>query len=197
MIDKEIERFLDELYLTILAASFSFDIWFFLREKGNIKRYSNVMRFYPLFFNSTRVAHFISIFIHLYRLLETRKDTISFPNLVKMTLDKSLLGKVKIEKLKDSIKKIKPFWVNISNIRSYTIVHINKDIDSNQLFNNFRITPNEIKDFIEKSKELYYDFCKVLNIENKCLNFKAVFDTKRMLDNLKKLQEKGIALTID
>ena len=61
-------------------------------------------------------AHFVAMIIALYRLFETRNDTINIPQLVGFFENEGSFPHKEIQRFKSEIKKIKPLWIKVSGI---------------------------------------------------------------------------------
>ncbi len=77
---ERIDSYIKSLRDSIIAAEHNHDIWWIYKNKDTRPKYLDVMNSYLSFFQTSIHAHFVAMVIVLYRLYETRRDTISLPN---------------------------------------------------------------------------------------------------------------------
>src|SRR4030095_7155848 len=117
------ENYIKPLALIIRSASFHFDIWWVYKEKNSSSKYLEVLREYPQFFNNSLEAHFLAMVVELYKLFETRKDTVNFPTLIGVIRQDKLLDKKLLGEVESSLTALKPIWVKITVLRSELFAH--------------------------------------------------------------------------
>jgi hypothetical protein len=182
----EISYYISELRHTIKVASWNYEIWWIYSYQESRNKYIKVLNNYTLFFQTSIHAHFVALVVALYRLFETRTDTVNFTQLMKIIKRKQLIEADGIEQIEKDIENLKPIWVKISIIRNEVFAHRNFDL-TNQTFQKAGITPTDIKAFLELSKELCNKITRTLDNSTHAFNLSAVDDTESLLDDLKKL----------
>ena len=80
----QIEQYVKEVQHTCLVAGLNYEIWWTYKEKKSRKRFVDILNKYPLFFQTSLHAHFVAMIVALYRLFETRQDTVNFSGLIKL-----------------------------------------------------------------------------------------------------------------
>ena len=78
----EILQNVKELQNALTVAGLNYEIWWVYKEKESRKRFVDTLNTYPLFFQTSLHAHFVAMIVSLYRLFETRNDTINIPQLI-------------------------------------------------------------------------------------------------------------------
>ena len=100
--DNEIKNHIKNLQDTIITAYHNYEIWWIYKSKDTRPIYLDVMNKYLAFFSTSIHAHFVAMIVALYRLYETRKDTINIPGLIKLIKEGGYLRevhKVKIDNM--------------------------------------------------------------------------------------------------
>ena len=190
MTKKKLEWWLDEIYQSIITVSLNFDIWWCFREKENWDKYLSLFRRYPLYFRTSRQSHFRSTIIILYRLFENKSNTINFPHFLKAISGKNLLKDSDIQNIQNLIEEAKPTWKKIAKIRSGVSAHLSNKCDTDEIFQKAKINPNQIKDLIEQSKNIYNSLATHLGFSEKSFIWSATRTTKQLLDKLMSQQNK-------
>jgi hypothetical protein len=185
----EAEKYITALANTIESASLHFDIWWVYKEQESRLKYVDTLNNYLNFFQTSLQAHFISIVIELYKIFETRKETINFSRLIKLIARDNLLEPDTLSKIQANKKVIKDLWRKIAILRSELFAHISIDLSYNEIFQKADITPNQLKDLIEKSKNLLNQILESLDKNTYSFELEATEDTVRVLENLKHIKK--------
>jgi hypothetical protein len=180
----EARKFIKAIANTITSASLHFDIWWVYKEKDSRAKYVDILNEYLNFFQTSLQAHFLSAVVELYKLFETRNDTISFPRLIKLLNDNSLLDLEVQEKMEGEIKSLKVLWKKVAVLRSELFAHTSIDLSYREVFKKAEISPNNMRDLIERSKKLLNQISKGLERNTYIFNIKATGDTIRVLEDL-------------
>jgi hypothetical protein len=71
------DRFIRELQNTVMVAESNFEIWWVYKDVETRRKYIQSMNRYSEFFRASIHAHFVANVIALYRLYESRHDSIN------------------------------------------------------------------------------------------------------------------------
>ena len=181
------KKYITDLANTIESASLHFDIWWVYKKSR--AKYVDTLNNYLNFFQTSLQAHFMSIVVELYKLFETRKDSINFSGLIKLIEKNNLLEPDTLSKTLSDKKVIEDLWKKIAILRSELFAHTRIDLSYNEIFKKAEITPNQIRDLIEKSKNLLNQISESLDKNSYPFELKATEDTVRILENLKNFKE--------
>jgi hypothetical protein len=177
-----VARNLDEVKEAVDDASRNFDIWWVYRAKGSHEQYVDVLNQYPLFFETAIHAHFVALFIALYRVFETRPDTMNVSGVLGL-LQRHLSGQEK-HQVDDLIKKAKPLWVKVAIVRSEVFAHRSKTLTVEKSLDKAKLSPNELRELIGLCKKIVN--CLSHSFDRSSFAFPdAEGDTRRLLDVLK------------
>jgi len=180
------ENYIKPLALIIRSASFHFDIWWVYKEKNSRSKYLEVLREYPQFFNNSLEAHFLAMVVELYKLFETRKDTVNFPTLIGVIRQDKLLDKKLLGEVESSLTALKPIWVKITVLRSELFAHTALAGLYQKGFQKANVTPKHIKDLIEGAKKLLNLISDGVDRNTYSFEQQATTATVRILDGLNK-----------
>ena len=141
---------------------------------------------YPEFFNNSLQAHFLVIVVELYKLFETRKNTVNFPRLISVMRQHKLLDKKLLGEVESLLVALKPIWVKISVLRSELFAHTSFSGLQQKGFQKANVTPKQIKDLIEGAKRLLNLISKGVDKNTYLFEQQATTATVRVLDALNK-----------
>ena len=154
--NNKVDKYIEGLHHTLNVAEYNHEIWWTYKEKKYRKLFLSAEEDYPLFFQTSLHAHFIAMVVALYRLFETRDDTINIPNLLKLLEDARKIKPKEINGFKRRIERIKPLWIKIAILRNKVFGHSTNNLNINP-WNEARISRNDIKKLIKRSKKLLND----------------------------------------
>lgn len=189
---EKIEQHVRELRNAVIVAELNYEIWWIYKEKQSRKRFVDTLNAYPLFFQTSLHAHFVAMIIALYRLFETRNDTINMPKLVSLFENEGSFPHKEIQRFKSEIKKIKPLWIKVSILRNNLFVHKSNALDNDDIWKKARVTPNDFKKLIDESKRVINEITSVWDRSGHAFNLSATEDTLELLDDLKRLNEERL-----
>jgi len=186
-----IEKYVEEIANIIMAAQLNYEIWWIYKEQNNRNRFVDTLNVYHIFFFNSIHAHFGAMIIALYKLFETRKDTVNIPKLIDLIENEESISAIEIIRFKDEINKIKPSWKKICIIRNNLFAHKTDNFDQDDIFKIANVAPNEFKEIIDKSINLINGITYILDEPIYVFNISASQDTIRLLNDLKQLNEKN------
>ena len=128
--------------------------------------------------------------IALYRLYETRRDTISFPQLLKLLGSDHSLSDDAINRVHELMQEAKPIWIKIGIIRSEVFAHLNNQRDIEESFKKADLKYRYFKDLIELSKTIINVITHDYDRSTHAFNLSAEFDTKALLTDLSAFRNK-------
>lgn len=190
--DKKITQKVKELQNALTVAGLNYEIWWVYKEKESRKRYVNTLNNYPLFFQTSLHAHFVAMIVSLYRLYETRRDTINIPQLIKLFKDEGSIPPQEIKRLESEIRKMKPLWVKVSVLRNKMFGHRSNALDHDGVWKEASVTPNQFKSLIEDSKRILNEMTSLWNRSGHAFNLSATKDVQDLLEDLKRLNEQKL-----
>jgi hypothetical protein len=188
----EIERHVKELQHAIVIAKLNYEIWWLYKGKQNRKRFVDVLNDYPLFFQTSLHAHFVAMIIALYRLCETRKDTINLLQLVRLLRKDSTLPVQEIKSMESDIARMKPLWQKVSILRNDMFGHQSNKFDDDTVWKKASVTSNQFKKLIHDSEDVLNRITHVWAKSTHVFNLSATSDAERLLADLKWLNEKKL-----
>ena len=192
----DIKHFIRNLQHTLMVAEHNYNIYWIYKGAETQPIYVDSMNHYIGFFYISMHAHFVACIIALYRLFETRQDSISFTRLLKVLGPEFFTGLP--QDFGQRLDRSKAIWIKIAILRNNVFGHQNADSSGLDLFQQARINCDEIKEIIQLSKNLICDisskyfgqiFSCDLNFEKNDLN--SELDTIRMLKDLNILAGKS------
>ena len=187
--NSEIQNSVQELQQAITASRLNYEIWWIYKEKENRKCYVDILNTYPLFFQTSLHAHFVAMIVSLYRLYETRKDTVNLPQLIKLLKTQDSIPNEKLERIEFEIKKIKPLWVKVSVLRNKMFGHRSNVLDHGAIWKEAKVKPDQLKQLIDESKRILNEITLLWNRSPDDFNRSSTEDTLNLLKDLKQLRE--------
>ncbi len=185
---------LDELFQIIFDARANYEIWWIYISKEGRKEYFKIFLHYKEFFETSGYAYISMVAVSLYKLFETRDDTVNFKNIMNDALRLNIVDDADIQKLTPTIEKAKTIWIKINQLRSYLFAHRAKELTVEEIYKNANITPDEIKELTDLSLEiLNYIALKAGQKERKFEGF-TLRDTHRLFKTLMNSYSKSEAL---
>ncbi len=182
----KVDFYIQELRNMILSAYFNYDIWWVYKEKNERERYIDILNRYQFFFRTSIHAHFVSLVVALYMLLECREDTVNIPNLVKILEENAKLQNNSLVRIEEEIGRVKPLWTKIAILRSNIFAHRKNEDSAEELFAIAKITPDEIKELVESLGNILNGVTKDLNESTYFFHFSnAANNLRDLLDHLK------------
>jgi len=133
----------------------------------------------------------LSVVVELYKLFETRKDTINFPRLIKLLNENNLLAPDILKQIDAEKRSLKVLWKKIAILRSELFAHTSIDLSYSEVFKKAGITPNNIRELIERSKRFLNQISEGLERNTYIFDFEATEDTVRVLEDLKSIINKS------
>jgi len=195
---KSIDSHIKSLRDTIIVAEHNHDIWWIYKSKDTRPKFIDVMNSYLSFFQTFIHAHFVAMLIALYRLYETRHDTISLPQLLKVLNRNHPLSDSAMNRVTELMQKTKPIWIKVGIIRSEVFAHLNDERSTEESFKKADLKYRQFKELIELSKTIINVITQDYDRSTHAFNLSAEFDTKALLTGLLSFhnQKKGNKLTL-
>ena len=185
-----IDNYISELCHTTIVAWLNYEIWWVYKSKDTRPVYVDVMNKYPLFFQTSIHAHFVALVVALYRLYETRDDTFNIPSLLKTLRNESRLPEATLDLLEGIYKnEAKPLWIKVNILRNKAFGHRSVAHTVEEVFEEAKVTPNELRDLVEVTKKLLNKLTYSWNKNVHAFNLRSREDTLRLLNDLKKMHK--------
>lgn len=184
----KIQNSVQELQRTITVSRLNYEIWRIYQEKEN----RAILEIYSLFFKTSLHAHFVAMIVSLYRLYETRKDTVNLPQLIKLLKIKGSIPNPEFKRIESEIKKIKPLWIKVSVLRNYMFAHRSNALDYDKIFKKAKVKPCQLKQLIDESKRILNEITLLWNRSSLGSGLSSTKDTVNLLEDLKQLNERKL-----
>ena len=185
-----IQQHVKELQNALTIAGLNYEIWWLYKEKESRKRFVDTLNSYPLFFQTSLHAHFVAMIIALYKLFETRPDTVNIPKLIELLEREGSIPQTVIQRIRSEIKQIKPLWVKISILRNNLFGHRSNALDNEDIWKKANVTPNELKRLIVDAKWILNEITSTWDRSSHAFNLSATEDALQLLEDLKRLKER-------
>lgn len=183
----DVNFFISELRHSVTTASLNYDIWRVYNGEETRPKYIGVMNRYNLFFHTSLHAHFVALLIALYRIYETRKDTCNIPTLLQHLRDQEKIDPEEIECFYEIYDKAKPLWIKVSVLRNMAFGHRSNALTTAEIFQKAKVTPNELRNLVDLTKELLNAVSTVAIKNSHAFNLEATSPTVDLLENLGKM----------
>src|SRR5579862_3127784 len=144
---------LDELAHAVNQASLCFDVWWVCAGEGR-EQYLRAINKFPTFFSTSIHAHFVAFLVALYRLFETRRDTLNVGRVVTLLKEDQAITDHQLSKLEALLTQARPLWRKITIVRSDVFAHQKENATIEQSFKKAKLTPNEVRHLIDLSKAI-------------------------------------------
>ena len=137
----------------------NFSYWFWWKLVGpDRSQYIKIMNRYRVFFSTLIRALFNTLIISLFKLYDTRRDTVNLNRVLKdIKRDKKLSPK-ELSKVEKNYEKAIYFWKKVKTLRHEYFAHLKFDYDEKSLYENAGIAPDEFKELIDLSMEVFNAF---------------------------------------
>ena len=100
--------YLEATWKMLLNAGMSFRIWWVFRNSEDAPQWNETVNEFPAFFAPTVRSHLVTFVISLGNLLDTKKGTISFPNLINLAKRDGRVSPHDLEKAEQQLAKMDP-----------------------------------------------------------------------------------------
>ncbi len=187
--EEVIQQHVKELQNALIIAGWNYEIWSLYKEKGSRKRFVDTLNAYPLFFQTSLHAHFVAMIVALYRLFETRSDTVNIPQLIELLEKQGSIPQKEIRRIQSEIRQIKPLWVKVSVLRNKLFGHRSNTLDNEDIWDEASVAPDELKELIDASQRILNEITSVWDRSSHAFNLSATEDTLQLLEDLKRLNE--------
>jgi len=127
-------KYIEELQHTAVVAALNYEIWWTYKEKESRAKYVNTMNLYTLFFQTSIHAHFVALLIALYRLYETRDDTLNVPGLLALLEKCDDFPCHALAELKQHCDEAKKLWIKVCILRNKAFGHRSKKYSVTDVF---------------------------------------------------------------
>ena len=180
----KVESHIKNLWDTVIAAEHNHDIWWIYKSKDTRPKYLNTMNRYLSFFTTSIHAHFVAMIIALYRLYETRRDTINIPRLINFLEKHHPLSEDAADRINEMMAEAKPIWIKVGIIRSEVFAHLTNERKIDEAFKKAEIKYRQFKELIELSKKITNAIGQDYNRNTHAFNLGSKADTISLLSDL-------------
>jgi len=174
------EEKLEILKKDLAEARISYDIWRELTNIDNEESYEQTMEKYSEFFRSVIRCQFQNIIIILYRVFETRNETVNFPKLIEQMLKDNQLTELEQNKLKEIENQTKQHWHKVCKIRSEIYAHRSSEKKAK-----LSLSPNNIIELMNSFESIFNELYYILIKKTFHFEFIDWVETKQLMLKLK------------
>jgi hypothetical protein len=175
---------LSELRRGITVAALNHEVWWTYRNKDTPCELLKAMGPYNRFFATAMHAHFVTLFVSLYWLYETRDDTYNIPHFLKCLKKHKKLAPELLARLDGLHKDAKQLWKKVSKLRSEAISHRSIKLSSEELFAKANLSSAELRRLIEQTEQLLNAVSQAIDRSAHAFNTGAKEDFVRLLKDL-------------
>lgn len=150
---EDVQSRLDAISDTLANASTCFDVWREMQDGRKRELYEPVVAEYPIFFETTIVAHLVAMSTLLYSVLETRRNTHNIPGLIRAMSGVNLTGNALLS-LEEDVASLRPIWAKVARIRNEAFGHRSNSRSPLQVFSEIQLHPDEVGQLVRQLKEL-------------------------------------------
>ncbi len=126
------------------------------------RRYVDVLNRYPVFSQTSIHAHFVALLVALYRVYETRRDTINLAQLLRLLRDSGKIDAVKLEEAKRECEDAKQLWVKVAILRNEAFGHQRNDTNIEEVFRKAGVKPLEVKELVDRTQHIVNKLSRAL-----------------------------------
>jgi len=186
---QEIQKYIDDLRHTIMVAGLNYEVWWTYKERESRKKYVDTMNHYTMFFQVSIHAHFVAMLVALYRLYETRRDTVNIPDFIRILEKNACIPQVALNRIRQLYQDAHRLWVKVSILRNEAFGHRSNKYSVSEVFQKAGVKPNELKDLIERTKKLLNKITYELDRSVYAFNLEVADDINRILKDLRQFRE--------
>lgn len=187
--DSEIDDYIKDLHHAVTVAGLNYEIWWTYVEKEYRAKYVDAMNRYSLFFQTSIHAHFAAFVIALYCLYETNERTVNVPGLLRIMKDKHPLSLQTEQNVEELVQKAQPLFQKVAILRNNVFGHRSAKLSTREAFAKARITPDQLKDMLNTTKDLMNEITREWNQSTHAFNLGSGESIVRLLDDLVTLGE--------
>lgn len=177
----EAEESSNAIFDALVNASTCFDIWSELQNGAKRYEYEPVVSNYPVFFETTIIAHLIAMSTLLYSVGEKRNDTHNIPGFLKLAKQIKPNDDLLLE-LERQVAGVKPLWIKLSRIRNEMFAHRKAGQNPINLFADIQLRPEEISIVIQTYKSVLSEACKLLSTRiSLAVELEAASETEQLM----------------
>jgi len=159
---QQAEEASNAIFDVLVNASTCFDIWSELQNGNKRREYEPVVESYPIFFETTVIAHLIAISTLLYSVGETRDDTHNIHGYFKLAKQIEP-DNAQLAALEQEVVKVKHLWVKLSRIRNEVFGHRKAGQYPANIFANIKLLPEEISIVIKTYMSALTEASRILS----------------------------------
>lgn len=185
--ESEIRNWIHELRQNITHANLNYEIWWVLFGKDTDDDLIKVLNKYKRLQLTLKRSYMTTLFVDLYKLYETKDNRHCIPSLIKKIEKDNLIDTTSLDSIKSLYAhKAKPIWVKVSILRNNVYAHSSSSLKIEDAFERAKLSPNDLKDLLDYSKEILNSISKTIFKETHVFNLGS---KREMLNLLKHLNE--------
>jgi DNA-directed RNA polymerase subunit F len=176
------EERLDELAQTANRADLHYTIWWIYRHEG--PTYKKVMNEFLGFFRASLGAHFVAMVLELYKLLDSRTDSVSLKSLLEEAGKFSELDAETIDTLKEKVATLGPMREKVALLRHKLFAHRDRELSYDSVLASAAVKPDDFRDLIDRAFDILNEVFVVRRMGTWPRDHRTGRDTHRLLDTL-------------
>jgi hypothetical protein len=184
---EKIDGFISGLRHAVTVAGLNYEIWWTYKEEESRKKYAATMNRYSLFFQSSLHAHFVALIVALYGLYENNPHTVNIPALLRLIKDKHPFSAETEAAVLELSEKAQRSFSKVAILRNNAFGHHSAKLSTQEVFAKAGISPNDIKELIDTTKQLLNEITHDWNKSFHAFNLGARDSTLKLLDDLTEL----------
>lgn len=176
------EERLDELAQTANRADLHYTIWWIYKHER--LAYAEVMNEFLGFFRASLGAHFVAMLVELYKLLESRSDTVSLKSLLEEAERSSELDSETLDGLRKKVAGLEPMRRKVALLRHKLFAHRDSQLSYDSVLASANVTPDEFIDLIDRAFDILNAVFAYRRMGTWPRDHRTRRDTHRLLDTL-------------
>lgn len=124
----------------------AYELFNCLRTTTNREQYKSAFSDYNHFFKLVNPSVFFTLILSLYKLLETRRDTVNLGRVVDQANKNGYLDATEQRTLQMQITQARTIWNKVRVVRNELIAHCNQTSSLTEVFAKANVTPRELEE---------------------------------------------------
>lgn len=156
------EKTIEEMSDQVAALTRTYVIWWLLKEKKNMERYSPTMQLYPEFFGTVIESLIQGFCVITYQLFDHNHGNKSLIALLK---DTENVDAARAKVLTAKIDGHRPLLHKVFSIRGSVYAHRNKNESPEGIFKKVKLSPNQMKAIVDLAHDVICGIADAAKVE--------------------------------
>lgn len=185
------EKIRRSLHTMLTQAQIDFEMWQAMRKaRSDADTVVMLNRRYHRFYSAAENALFNSMITILYKLFETRSDTVNF-NQLRKEFPADIRPEVK-EEIDELFRRTKPIWRKVLHVRNKVVGHQSLGIEAGEVHRIAGITIDELEGMIEASQRLLHVIAKNFHDTHVVFNLKGTQSFDNLIADLRRVRSSSL-----